>query len=117
MEIEPPAAPHFGGIWECVVKLQKSFDCSFLIWILSSTMCQVEQTVNARPMTPLSDYPNDFEALARNHFEIGRPNISLPFIPNAERYSDLRKALRTSQTYADMIWSREYLAQWNTHSK
>ena len=47
-------------------------------------------------------------------------NISVPYIPSAERYSDLRKAFRTSQAYTDMIrqrWSREYLPLGKTRTK
>ena len=61
--------------------------------ILSSTMCQVDQTLNARPLTPVSNYSSDLKALTPNHFVIGRPNISVPYIPNAKRYSDLKKNL------------------------
>ena len=90
--------------------------------VLLTTMCLVEQTLNARPITPSSDDPEDLEALTPNHFIIGRANVCIPFIPNAEVYANHRKMFRSSQAYADMIWNRwvkEYLpqnnvrAQWN----
>ena len=74
--------------------------------VLLTTMCLVEQTLNARPLTPASDDPEDFEALTSNHFIMGRANICIPFIPNAEAYANHRKMFRSCQAYADMIWER-----------
>ena len=88
--------------------------------VLSTTMCLVEQILNSRPLTSVSDDPEDLEALSPNHFLLGRANPATPFIPDAQRYTDLRRVIRVSQAYADMIWSRwnkEYLPQWNGRSK
>ena len=83
-------------------------------------MCPVEQTLNARPPTAVSDDPEDLTALTPNDFWLGRENASAPFMLSSERYYDLRKSLKTAQAYADMIgkrWTREYLPQWNQRSK
>ena len=88
--------------------------------VLSTTMCLVEQTLNARPLTAVSDDPEDLTALTPNHFLLGRESASAPFMPCSERYYDLRKSFKTAQAYADMIWkrwTREYLPQWNQRSK
>ena len=88
--------------------------------VLSTTMCLVEQTLNARPLTAVSDDPEDSTALTPNHFLLGRENASAPFMPSSERYHNLRKSFKTAQAYADMIckrWTREYLPQWNKRSK
>ena len=74
--------------------------------ILSTTMCLVEQILNSRPLTSVSDDPEDLEALTPNHFLLGRASPTTPFIPNAQQYTDLRKVFRVSQAYADMIWDR-----------
>ena len=42
-------------------------------------MCLVEQTLNARPLTSVSDDPDDLEALRQNHFLLGRANLATPF--------------------------------------
>ena len=82
----------------------------------------MEQTLNARPLTPASDDPEDLEGPTPNHFNIGRVNVCRSFIPNAEIYANHRKMFRSSQAYEDMIWKqwvKEYLpqnnvrAQWN----
>ena len=87
---------------------------------LPTLMCLIEQTLNARPITPASDDPADLEAITPNHFLLGRANVCIPFIPNAEVLSNHRKMFRSCQAYADMIWKRwvrEYLPQNNLRSQ
>ena len=122
-----PGARHFGGIGERLVQSCKkviiaNLDSSSLTEeVLSTTMCLVEQTLNARPLTAVSDDPEDLTALTPNQFLIGRENRSSHFLPCSERYHNLRKSFETNQAYADMIcwrrWTREYLSQWNQRSK
>ena len=88
--------------------------------VLVTTMCLAEQTLNARPLTSVSDDPEDLEALTPNHFLLGRANLATPFLPNARRYTDLRRVFRVSQAYSDMIWTTgttEYLPEWNVRKK
>ena len=88
--------------------------------VLSTTMRLVEQTLNARPLTAVSDDPEDMTALTPNQFLLGRENASAPFMPSIERYHDLRESFKQAQAYVDIIWkrwTREYLPQWNQRSK
>ena len=88
--------------------------------VLSTTIYLVEQTLNARTLTAVSDDPEDLTALTPNHFLLGQENASAPFMPSSERYHELRKSFKTAQAYADMIWkrwTREYLPQWKQRSK
>ena len=71
--------------------------------VLITIMSLVEQTTNARPITPASDNPKDLEALTPNYFLLGRANVYIPFIPNKEIFSNPRNMFRSSQAYADMI--------------
>ena len=73
---------------------------------LNTTMCLVEQTLNARPITPASDDPSHLEALTPNHFILGRANVCIPFISDAETYSNHRELIRLCQAHANMIWER-----------
>ena len=76
--------------------------------------------MNARPLTASSNDPEDLEALTPNQFLLGRSSIAIPFIPNATKYADMRNALKASQSYADMVWTRwitEYRPEWNKRSK
>ena len=79
-----------------------------------------KKTLNARPLTAVSDDPEDLTALTPNEFLLGRENASAPFMPFSERYNDLKKSFKTAQAYDDMIWkkwTRESLPQCNERSK
>ena len=60
-----PGAPHFAGIWEGLVQRYKKVMFAFLEnqsvtdGVLSTTISFVEQTLNARPLTAVSDHPED----------------------------------------------------------
>ena len=82
--------------------------------------CVVEQTLNARPLTPVSSDVNDLEALTPNHFLLGNKNHCLPYLPCAEEFVDHRKLFRQTQAYANLIWDRfrkEYLRTLNNRQK
>ena len=83
-------------------------------------MCLVEQTFNARPLTPVSSDAGDLEAITPNHFLLGNKNLCLPYLSGAEQFVDHRKLLRQTQAYADLIWDRfrkEYLPTLNSRKK
>ena len=114
--------PNFGAIWERLVQSCNTVRVAFLFnrslsyEVLNSTMCLVEQTLNARPLTAVSDNPKDLTALTPNRFLRGRENASASIKQTSERYHVLRKFFKVFQAYADMIWKRwtcEYLPQWN----
>lgn len=80
----PPGAPHFGGKWEAGVKSVK-FHLKRVIgdtWLtyeeMSTLLTQIEAVLNSRPLSPLSDDPNDFNALTPGHFLIGNALSTIP---------------------------------------
>ena len=90
--------------------------------LFSATMCIVEQTLNARPLNPVSSDVNDLEALTLNHFLLGNKNVCLPYLPCAEEFVDHRNKLifRQTQAYANLMWERfrrEYLPTLNNRKK
>ena len=125
-KFNPPAAPHIGGVWERLVRSCKKAmyavlgNRSVTEDVLSTTFCIVEQTLNARPLTPVSSDVNDLEALTPNHFLLGNKNVCLPYLPCAEEFVDHRKLFRQTQVYANLIWDRfrkEYLPTLNNRQK
>ena len=45
---------------------------------LHMLMCEVKSIMNGRPLTKVSDDPNDLEALTLNHLLLLQPGPSLP---------------------------------------
>ena len=79
-------------------------------------MCVVEQMLNARPLTPIGSDVNDLEALTTNRFLLGNRNVSLTYLPCAEKFVDHRKLFRQTQAFANLIWEnfrKEYLSTMN----
>ena len=88
--------------------------------MLATTMCLVEQTLYATSLTPVSDDPEDLEALTPNPFLLGRPILAEPLMPDSVRYLDCRKMYKVAQACNQMIWiswAKEYLPKWNVRSK
>ena len=69
-------------------------------------MCEVENTLNSRPLTPVSSDVDELEASTPNH--ILRLNNATCFSPGVfdERDCYLRKRWRQVQQYADTFWHR-----------
>ncbi|XP_015120736.1 uncharacterized protein LOC107043667 [Diachasma alloeum] len=65
----PPRAPHFGGKWEAAIKSTKYHlkrelgSTTFTYEELNSILIQIEPCLNSRPITPMSDDPEDLQAL------------------------------------------------------
>jgi len=81
----PPAAPHFGGLWEAGVKSLK-FHLRQIIGSrtlskaeFATLLCQIEACLNSRPIVPLTDDVGfNLSALTPGHFLIGRPLVAAP---------------------------------------
>ncbi|CAG7818098.1 unnamed protein product [Allacma fusca] len=70
----PPRAPHQGGVWESCVKLIKHYlkrilDQDSYNWEeLDTILVFTEALVNSRPLTPLTEDPEDLDVLTPAHF-------------------------------------------------
>ena len=80
----PPAAPHFGGIWELAVKsakyyIKRTIRYHILTFVDYCTLLsKVEACLNFRPLQPLSDDASDFNPLTPSHFSIQRDSFLVP---------------------------------------
>ena len=87
-KFKPPGAPKFGGMWERLV--QSGNKIMMEIWdILSlrgdvhmTTMCILDQIVNARPLTAEND--TDLTAGTTNDSLLGHENASTTFMPPSD---------------------------------
>ena len=122
----PPASPHFGGVWERVVRSAKRALEAIIgrdvitDEMLLTVMAEVEGLLNSRPLTHVSTDPNDLQALTPNHFLIGRASPNLP--PGIFDDKDLscRRRWRHAQRVVDHFWKRwrrEYLPELTVRRK
>lgn len=80
----PPASPHFGGLWASGVKAVKVhfyrvIGHQILTYEEMNTLfVQIESVLNSRPLCSLSSDPNDLNVLTPGHFLTLEPLASAP---------------------------------------
>ena len=87
---------------------------------LSTTMCLVEQILNARPLTAISSDPQDLEALTPNHFLLNRSTVFLPVGLTLPSDFSHRRVFKQAQSHVDWVWKRwlsDYVPQLQRRSK
>jgi hypothetical protein len=111
-----PAASHHGGVWERQIRtvrkiLQSMLQTQFLKTSqneeqLYTLLCEVEATINSRPLTKSSEDPNDLGVLTPNDLLLLRPNSVGP--PGKFSSTDVyaRQRWKQMQFFADMFWRR-----------
>jgi len=122
----PPAAPHFGGLWEATVKstkyhLRRVIGTQLLTYEEMSTLsARIEGILNSRPLTALSTDPHDLCALSPGDFLIGQPLVA---IPETDMTSTPTNRLNRWELIRHMYqsfwkrWSNEYLTSLQSRSK
>ncbi|XP_043485171.1 uncharacterized protein LOC122513009 [Leptopilina heterotoma] len=128
----PPGSPHMGGCWERLVGSVKRAlnntlkERSPREEVLQTLFAKAEYSLNSRPLTHVSDDPNDERSLTPNDFlglnpgaireTYGAPGVATLF-SDADK---LRKQCRYSQWLANHFWKRwikEYLPSINRRAK
>lgn len=113
----PPGAPHMGGAWERLIGVVKRILKSILIKatrlndeILETVLCEAESIINGRPLTKLSDNPDDLGALTPNHLLMLRENVETPLSGNpSDAYRCRWKHTQHLVGQFWQRWIREYL--------
>ena len=114
----PPKASHMGGVWErqirTIRKVMRAIVGGQVVDDdrLSTLFCEAEAIVNSRPLTPVSEDPNDLQALTPNQLlrQGGCPD--LPLGGPEEEETNYRKRWKHAQYLANQFWKRwlgEYL--------
>lgn len=122
----PPRSPHFGGNWESVIKSAK-FHMKRVIGNqkltfeeLVTVITQIEGCLNSRPLTPLTEDPDDMTILTPSHFLIG---TSLSAVPQTDVRDVQQSRLSRFQLLTQLMqsfwhhWSHNYLNQLQQRNK
>ncbi|XP_046406382.1 uncharacterized protein LOC124171284 [Ischnura elegans] len=122
----PPRSPHFGGLWETGVKsakrhLLRVIGKAILTYEeLTTLLAQIEACINSRPITPMSNDPNDLMPLTPGHFLIGQPLTSMPepdlIALQVNRLSRWQHVQQLFQAFWRR-WSTEYLSSLQQRTK
>lgn len=122
----PPRAPHFGGLWEAAVKSAKSLlvknigQANLTFEELQTVVVEAEAILNSRPICPLSDDPNDGEALTPGHLLIGTSLLCPPeqhFDDNQIKYLTRYQRVAYLKQQFWELWHRDYLHHLQQKSK
>ncbi|GFU21835.1 integrase catalytic domain-containing protein [Trichonephila clavipes] len=125
MALHTSTAAHIGGLWEAGIKstkqlLIKTMKSAVLNFEeLVTLVTQIEACLNSRPLTPLSNDPQDLQPLTPGHFLIGAPMASFPEeVPSQP--ACLKKRWNLIQHLRSQFWRRwhlEYLNQLQQRTK
>jgi len=115
-----PGAPHMGGLWEAGVKSTKYHlkrvvgETKLTYEEFETFLTQIEACLNSRPLTALSNDPNDLSALTPGHFLIGRSLTSLPepnYIDSNVSYLTRWQQIQKMVQQFWKRWQNEYLCR------
>ena len=131
----PPTASHMGGVWERMIRSARKILTALLhehgtrldTDSFHTLLCEVEAIINSRPITNVSDDPDDLEPLTPNHILTGKSVVTIP-PPGVFQREDvyMRRRWRRVQYLANLFWSRwrnEYLLllqsrqKWNVRQR
>ena len=123
----PERSPHFGGLWEALVKSTKNHlrrvmgKVKLTFEELSTVLAQIEACLNSRPLVPMNAPDEDgIQVLTPGHFLIGRPLCALPESSLSSRPVSLLKRWDLCQNLIQHFWKRwseEYLTSLNKFNK
>ncbi|XP_075255279.1 uncharacterized protein LOC142348000 [Convolutriloba macropyga] len=124
--LNPPSAPHFGGVWERLVQIVKralllNLASAKLTWdVFSTIVIETESLVNARPLTHVRSDIEEEDPLTPNHFLIGRAFPNVPACVFKETPTIQTKTWTQVRQRLEAIWKRllkEYIPTLNTRKK
>ena len=122
-EFIPVATPHYGGVWERVVGLFKrrlaaiSTGDVLHIDTFSTILCEIENVINKRPLTPMSSNSSDYEAITPRHilYPATFAHSSAIILPEGvgDDASRFGRSWQRAQNRIDAFWrqwSKEYMS-------
>lgn len=127
----PAYSPNFGGLWEAGVKSMKSHlkrvlgNASVTLEEFITIITEIEGILNSRPISPMSDNPNDLIPLSPGHFLIGRPITQIPepkLISIASSKLTNYQRIQQIKQHFWVRWNKEYITElqfrykWKQHT-
>ena len=111
---QPPRSPHFGGVFESMVKSAKRALTSVLSKSqlsdeeLMTAFAEAEHILNSRPLTTMSNDPADDTVLTPNHFIVGRMDapIAKERLAMESGVIHPRRRWETVQGLVNNVWRR-----------
>ncbi len=126
-KFNPPSAPHFGGVFEALIKSAKKAILAILGNAditdeeLHTASCGAERLLNSRPITFVSSDSNDLAPLTPSHFLVGQLGGKFaPEVADQEEIFNPRKRWHRIQQLLSHIWKRwrkEFLPALNNRKK
>jgi hypothetical protein len=111
-KFSPPSGPHFGGVWERIVRSCKTplrlvlQNRTVSDEVLQTVITEVEALLNGRPLTHLGVDPDDPLPLTPNHFLIGQAVPRIPSDILAPEEMTSKRRWRAAQAIVDQFWRR-----------
>ncbi|XP_047996386.1 uncharacterized protein LOC125234220 [Leguminivora glycinivorella] len=108
----PPGSPNHGGLWEAGVKSSKFHlkrtlgDTTPTFEELSTLLNQIEACLNSRPLSPLSDHPDDLEPLTPAHFLVGEPLVTIPERDLTQHKANSLSRWQNMQRMLQIFWRK-----------
>ncbi|GFW25568.1 5'-3' exoribonuclease 2 [Trichonephila clavipes] len=121
-----PGAPHMGGLWEAGIKSTKYHlkgvvgETKLTYEEFETFLTQIEACLNSRPLTPISNDPNDLSAFTPGHFIIGRSLTSIPepnYIDSNNSYLTRWQQIQKLVQQFWKRWHKEYLTRFQQRPK
>ena len=125
-KLNPPSAPHFGGVRERLVqcvKLALLLNLGFAKLtpdVFATIVSEAECLVNSRPLTHVRSNQEDHNPLTTNHFLLGRPFCNVPGAVFNETLALKNSAWTQEKQRLQQIWKRlltEYVHSLNKRQK
>ena len=130
-KFNPPGVPQFGGIWERQVQICKKVKIAILDnrsladKLLSTTMCLVEQTLNARPLTAVSVDPEKIiqNGSRRCRLDLEKMDSRIPSTMEPEievvkrtwAKPERRRVGMNSRWLCETLWVHAWTHHWDLH--
>ena len=113
-QFNPPAASHFGGVYEREIRTIRKVLHGILHEqplklsdeLLNTLFCEIESILNCRPLTEQSNDINDLEALTPNHLLLLNSGITFPPGLFTKHDNYVARRWKQVQYLSDLFWQR-----------